>query len=407
MRVLYFHQHFSTRQGATGTRSYEFARRLIERGHSVTMVCGSAAVADSGLRGGDPRAARRGSVDGIDVIQLPLPYSNYDNMLKRAWIFLAFALRCIGLTFTEKYDIIFATSTPLTIAVPGICSRLFTRRPFIFEVRDLWPELPRAMGVVTNPVALTALGALEWLAYHSASHLIGLSPGICEGIRRRGVTAEKITLIPNGADIDLFRPAERGTRSRPLSENGPFIAMFSGAHGLANGLDAALDAAKVLLAWRRDDIKLVFTGDGARKPHLMERARREGLVNCVFLDPVPKLEMARKLAAADAGLMLLANIPSFYYGTSPNKFFDYIACGLPVINNYPGWLADMVAEWHCGIAIPPEDSEAFARALVSLRDNDKMREDMGNNARKLAEKQFDRSALAGQFVDLLERVSRR
>lgn len=399
MRVLYFHQHFSTRQGATGTRSYEFARRLIERGHGVTMVCGDAAVADSGLRGGT--GVRRGVVDGIDVIQLPLRYSNYDNIFKRSWTFLAFALRCIGLAVTEKYDVIFATSTPLTIAAPGIVSRLFTRRPFVFEVRDLWPELPRAMGVVTNPAALAALGALEWLAYHSAARVIGLSPGICEGVRRRGIEPERISLIPNGADLDLFHP--RGKEQRRSN----FVALFSGAHGLANGLDAALDAAKVLLDWRRNDIKLIFVGDGARKPHLVERARREGLVNCEFVNPVPKLEMAEMLASADAGLMLLANVPSFYYGTSPNKFFDYIAGGLPVINNYPGWLADMITEWRCGVVTPPGDAKALAHALVSLRDNDKMREDMGSNARKLAEKQFDRSALANQFAELLEREGQR
>lgn len=176
MKVLYFHQHFSTPEGSTGTRSYEMSQRLIARGHQVTMVCGSGQMAKSGLRGEPVNGMRRGLVDGIDVIELYLPYSNYDSLLRRSWIFLLFAWRSIGLALRLKYDLLFATSTPLTAGIPGVFASLLRRKPFVFEVRDLWPELPREMGVITNPVILGAMSVLEWLSYHTAKGSVGLSP---------------------------------------------------------------------------------------------------------------------------------------------------------------------------------------------------------------------------------------
>jgi len=206
MRVLYFHQHFSTPFGSTGTRSYEMAQRLIARGHAVTMVCGSGQMASSGLEGEPVDGMRRGGVDGIDVIELCLPYSNYDSFPKRAWIFFLYAWRSAKLALRLDYDLLFATSTPLTAGIPGIVMKLFRKKSFVFEVRDLWPELPREMGVITNPLILKAMDILEWLSYHSADACIGLSPGIVRGIIRRNIPASRAIMIPNGCDLELFKP---------------------------------------------------------------------------------------------------------------------------------------------------------------------------------------------------------
>jgi len=179
------------------------------------------------------------------------------------------------------------------------------------------------------------------------------------------------------------------------------VAVFTGAHGRANGLDAVLDAAAELRARHREDIRLLFIGDGALKPALVARAREEHLSNCLFLDPLPKVELSRLMSRADVGLMILANVPAFYYGTSPNKFFDYIASGLPVLNNYPGWLADLIAVHRCGLAVAPENPAAFADALMNLADNPHPRPVMGANPRPLARQEFDRPLLADRFVDWL------
>ena len=407
MHVLYCHQHFSTPSGSTGTRSYAMAQRLIACGHSVTMVCGSSQMASSGLAGLPVDGQRKGNVDGIDVIELCLPYSNYDSFLKRAWIFFLYAWSSVKLALRLDYDLLFATSTPLTAGIPGIVMKIFRKKPFVFEVRDLWPELPREMGVVTNPLILKAMDILEWLSYHSADACIGLSPGIVRGITRRNIPAPLVTMIPNGCDLELFKPAlHKGVENITGICKDDFIAIFCGAHGMANGLDAVLDAAKVLKLRNEQNIKLLFIGDGKLKPQLRERTRKEQLDNCVFCGPMPKRELAKITAAAHAGLMILADVPAFYYGTSPNKFFDYIASGLPVLTNYPGWLTEVIVKNDCGIAVPPADPEAFADALVTLRDNHDRRKRMGDNARALAECDFNREKLADQFVNFLKETQK-
>jgi len=151
-------------------------------------------------------------------------------------------------------------------------------------------------------------------------------------------------------------------------------------------------------------IKFVFVGDGKLRPHLIKRVEDEKLENCIFIDPVPRTELAELIQEADAGMMILDNIPAFYYGTSPNKFFDYISLGLPVLNNYPGWLARMIERNKCGIAVSPACPNTFADALIELSEDKETRLEMGRHARQLAEREFDRDQLATKFVDYLERL---
>lgn len=402
MRVLYFHQHFSTPQGASGTRSYEMARRLLERGHQVTLVCGSYGAGQTGLAQPFVMGVRRGSVDDIDVIEFELPYSNRDGFVRRTITFLKYAWRSVLLALRHDCDLVFATSTPLTAGIPGIAASVMRRKPFVFEVRDLWPELPRAMGVITNPLLLAAMSALEWASYHAARACIGLAPGIVAGIRRRGISADRVHLVPNGCDLELFGEAAVAPwRPEGVLET-DLMAVFTGAHGIANGLDAVLDAAAVLKGRNRNDIKLVMIGDGKLKPALMDRARREGLHNCIFHSPVPKIKLSGLMRSADVGLMILANVPAFYFGTSPNKFFDYIASGIPVLNNYPGWVAALIEEHRCGVSVPPGNAAAFADVLGKMADNRAALLEMGDNGRMLATREFDRRLLAERFVDVLE-----
>jgi len=402
MRILYFHQHFGTPQGSTGTRSYEFAKALVARGHRVTMVCGAFTLNGLSLPFDEERHWSRGDVEGIDVIALPLPYSNRDGLVKRALVFLKFAWRSTLLALKEDYDVLFATSTPLTAGIPGIVMKLLGRgKPFVFEVRDLWPELPRALGM-KNPFALAGMSVLEWLSYRLSDACVGLSPGIVEGIRRRSRKALPIAMIPNGCDLDLFHPSMRRELNLPGVGPGDFVAGFTGAHGIANGLDAVLDAGAELKRRGRKDIKIVLIGDGNQKDRLKKRSLSEGIDNVLFFPPVKKTEMARITASFDCGLMILANVEAFYYGTSPNKFFDYISAGIPVVNNYPGWLADLIGQNGCGIAVPPESASAFADALCLMADDPGRRGQMGQAGRRLAEREFNRAALADQFCRFLE-----
>lgn len=401
MKVLYFHQHFSTPQGSAGIRSYEMARRLLERGHRVTMVCGSYGGGETGLIGPFRNGCRRGMVDGIDIIEFDLAYSNSDGLVKRTMTFFQYAMRSIGLAFSEKYDVLFATTTPLTAGIPGIFARWLRGKPFVFEVRDLWPELPKAMGVIRNPIVLGLMSMLEWLSYHSAHRLIGLSPGIVEGIVRRGISRNRVALVPNGCDIGIFSAGIDAWRPDGVGKD-DLLAVFAGTHGVANGLDSVLDAAVELKRRGRSDIKLMLIGQGKLKSVLQKRAKQESLDNIVFHEPINKARLAGLMAGTDVGMQILANVPAFYYGTSPNKFFDYIAAGIPALINYPGWLAEKVRDNGCGFAVDPDNALAFVDALEKAACNRGELKEMGKRARALAEREFDRRILADKFVEWIE-----
>ena len=403
MKVLYFHQHFSTPAGSAGIRSYGMSRRLVNRGHQVTIICGSYLGSNTGLAGPFTNGQRRGFVDGIEVIELGLEYSNADGFTKRTFTFLKYVTRGLKLVFTEEYDLIFATTTPLTVGIPGIVARWLKSKPFVFEVRDLWPELPKAMGVITNPFALGLMSLLEWVSYHSAHHVVALSPGIAKGVEKRGIAPSKISLIANGCDFDIFDGDVESWRPEKISED-DLLVLFAGTHGIANGLVSVLNAARELKLRGRDDIKFLLIGQGKLKNALIDRADRDALCNIIFHDPVSKKRLAGLMSASDVGLQILANIPVFYYGTSPNKFFDYISASLPVLNNYPGWLADMIEINNCGFTIPPDDPVAFADALEDAASNRADLAIKGARGKKLAVLEFDRQKLADKWVDDLEAV---
>lgn len=405
MHVLYFHQHFSTPLGSAGTRSYEMAQALIRAGHSVTMVCGSYAQGNTGLNTSFEKGRRRGVIDGIDVIEFDLDYGNHMGFVQRLRVFLKFAIGSVGVALREPADVVFATTTPLTAGIPGIFARWLTRKPFVFEVRDLWPELPKAMGVITNPVVLWLMSALEWVSYRSADRLMGLSPGIVEGIAARGVDKSRIAMVPNGCDMDLFSATVESWRPKSVRDDQLF-AIFTGTHGNANGLDAVLNAAAVLKERGRDDIRIALVGQGREKPKLMAEAEERRLDNVLFLEPVPKTKLTGLMAGADLGLQVLRNVPAFYFGTSPNKFFDYISAGLPVLNNYPGWLAGLVGESDCGFAVPPDDPSAFADALIEAAEHRDALRQKGVNARELAQTRFARSELSDDWVQWVTGAAR-
>lgn len=405
MHVAYIHQHFSTRRGATGTRSYEMARRLIDAGHRVTMICGAYELSNAGSADSTTGAVSESEVDGIRVLRVNEPYTNRMGFMRRVKAFVRFSHTAAKLAGRLDADLVFATSTPLTVGLPGMKAAKRLGVPFVFEVRDLWPELPIALGVIRNPLLKRYLRRMERRIYFAASQIIALAPGIKEGIAATGFPNERISMIPNSCDLDVFVPGDAPLEDARFGTADDFRLVFTGAHGLANGLDAVLDAAAELKCRGVKGVRLVFIGDGGQRERLMERSRREGLgeLTC-WVKSMPKEELARILPRMDVGMMILKNVPAFYYSTSPNKFFDYIASGLPVLNNYPGWLAGLIEEHHCGVAVRPDDAEAFADAVLRLRDDRAALRTMGRRARLLAEAEFSRDGLGERFVKTLEQV---
>jgi glycosyltransferase involved in cell wall biosynthesis len=340
-------------------------------------------------------------IDGIDVIALPLRYSNHDGVGRRLITFFKYAFKSIKIALDFEYDVVFATSTPLTAALPGIFASWLKEKKFIFEVRDLWPELPRAMGM-KNPILLGGMWAIEGCAYRSSIACVGLSPGIVEGIQKRSRKNHPIVLIPNGCDLEIFKPHSKATIKIEGIKQGDFVAGFTGAHGKANGLDAIIEAARELKKRNIRNIKFLLIGDGSEKVRLQKIATQEQLDCIIFHPSISKLALAQIIAQLDCGLMFLDNIPAFYDGTSPNKFFDYISAGIPVINNYPGWLAEIIKQHRCGVVVAPSDTSGLVNSLLELYSKPELCNHMGQASRQLAETQFSRSFLTKQFCEFIE-----
>jgi glycosyltransferase involved in cell wall biosynthesis len=297
-----------------------------------------------------------------------------------------------------QYDTLFASSTPLTVGIPGIFAKWIRGKKFVFEVRDLWPELPKAMGVIKNPFVLWLMGILEYLCYHSADKLIGLSGGISNGIAKRGINISKIATIPNGCDLDVFQTQSERFYINGVNES-DFLCLYSGTHGIANGLDIVIDVARILHDSKNNSIKFILVGDGRCKPNLINRARKEGIQNVIFLDPINKRDLSRLMSTCDIGMQLLANVPAFYYGTSPNKFFDYLSVGLPVLNNYPGWIADMIRNHNCGVVVSANNPSDFSEKLIHLEKEKYKLPELSANAKALAINEFDRDKLSKKWVE--------
>ncbi len=398
MKILYIIQHFNIPTGSAGIRPYKMAKALVANGHEVTIVCGSYDGAKTGLDGEFSKGKRIGFYEGIEIIEFDIKYSNKFSFLKRTWVFLLYVWKTVWLALFYRYDVLFASTTPLTVGIPGIFARLLRGKKFVFEVRDLWPELPKAMGVIKNPIILWLMGLLEFLCYHSASKLIGLSDGIAKGIMSRGIKPDKIAIIPNGCDLDIFN-SNYGRMKINEVQDSDFLCLYSGTHGVANGLDILIDVATNLTKRGNKTIKFVLVGDGKLKSGLIKKTNEQKLKNILFLDPLNKAELSKLMNSCNIGMQLLANIPAFYYGTSPNKFFDYISVGLPVLNNYPGWISELISKNNCGVTVLPDNPEGFADCLVKLELEKFKLTEMSVNARKLAETHFDRNILSNKWVE--------
>ncbi len=401
MRILYIHQFFATRESSLGLiRSYEFARRWIAEGHEVTVITSSSRLPEEF----DRKLFAEGVIDGIRVRSVRVRYSNYMGYARRMW---SFALFTIGATFlaatSGKHDVVFATSTPLTVGIPGWVAAALTRTPFVFEVRDLWPEAAIQMGALKRDGLIArAAKLLERFLYRKAKHVIALSPGMAEGVLAEGVPAERVHMIPNSADLDLFYPAPKDhafLTSLGVPE-GAFVVGYAGAIGPSNAVEAQVpEAARTLHERGRDDIVFVIAGDGKCLPKLREMV--EGLPNVRLVGSLPKKDVPVLTRSADVLMTLFADVP-ILATNSPNKFFDGLASGRPMIVNSNGWTKDLVEQNRCGVYVPAGDGVALADAIERLAADRDLLEEMGRNARRLAEERFSRDDLADQALAVLK-----
>ena len=414
MKILYIHQHFCIPDGTSGTRSYENAKKLISNGHDVTVLCGQSENLATGIEQNNFKfGIRTGQFDSINIIQVKSSYSNKLGALKRIISFLYFSLVSIYYSLRLKYDVMYATSTPLTVAIPGILLKMLRLKKFTFilEIRDLWPEFVEATGFIKNKYLIKLIGILEKLAYKYADYGVALSPGMHDGIMRFGTLNKSNTImIPNGCDTEFFNVTPKNIcdvlsdyASREVISNlkDKKIAVYAGTHGLANNLSYVLKAAKYLNETNKN-IAFVFIGDGAEKEKLIQLNNRMQLSNCFFIKPIPKNKLRNVFASSDVGIMSLLDLQSFYYSTSPNKFFDYMASGLPVVCNTPGWVADIISENSCGFLADPNEPRIYADMINRvLQQGDRKTNSLARNTKNVA-MSFSRSKLTDRLAHFIE-----
>ncbi|GLX99764.1 MULTISPECIES: glycosyltransferase family 4 protein [Actinoplanes] len=403
MRIVYIHQYYCNPSMAGGIRSYEQARRLVARGHTVDVITTDITPGDRELGW---RVTRE---DGVTVHWFRVPYSNDMSYARRLRAFAEFMVLAAVKAARLRADLVFATSTPLTVAVPGVIAAKLRRAPFVFEVRDLWPEVPIEMGALRNPVARRLAGALANFAYRNASEVIALSPGMAAGVLARRPQTPT-TVIPNAADLELFAVGdEQVRRFRAGHEwlgDRPLI-VYTGALGAVNGVDYLVRAAHRMRELD-PDVRVLIVGHGKEWEPTKRLAADLGLLDETvrMWEKVPKSELPVILGAATMSTSFVRPIRGLW-DNSANKFFDALAASRPIAINYGGWQAEMLRDSGAGLVLDPEDTGAAAELLVKhVRDDDWL-ERARAASHRLAVEQFSRDMLFDRFEAVLHRSAPR
>lgn len=398
MNIIYLHQYFNTPSMSGGTRSYEMAKRLIESGHEVHMIT-------SWTKETDQDDWFYELIDGIHVHWLPNPYSNKMSFKRRLMAFSKFAIAATRKAISIKNsDIIFATSTPLTIAFPGVIASKVKKIPMVFEVRDLWPEVPIAMGVLNKPYQIYLAKLLEKWAYNNSEHVIALSSGMKEGVIQAGYPDNKVTVIPNSSDNSLFEVSD--------AEYDSFIAknkwlptgnslIYTGTFGVVNNVIIAVDIA-VELKKRNSDISIVLIGDGIQYDEIIDYAENKGVLNkSIFIKKqVPKQEIPFYLKYASIASSFAIDLPAIQ-ANSANKFFDALAASKPILINYGGWQKDIIEKNQCGVVAWKKTIPEIVDELESFLYDEKIYKQACINSKQLALNEFSRDNLAKKLQTVL------
>ncbi len=407
MHILYVSQYFPPEMGAPSARVYDLAKQWVRQGHEVTVLTafphhpvGIKRPKDRGV------ITRRETVDGIDVVRSYVFAVPNRGTVKRMISYASFMISAIviGLFRTGQPDIVIATSPQLLCGAAGYVLARLKRRPFVLEVRDLWPESMLATEVVKSENAIVR--GLKWLARHLYVHsdrIVTVGEGYAAGIHELyGISRKKMSVVHNGIDVELFVPGNRDNDlRREYGWDDKFIALYLGTHGMAHALETVLEVART---FRDDPTKLfVLVGEGAEKDKLKALAAEWELPNVQFIDQQPRDRVIRLYAACDVGIVCLRNSPRFQE-VLPSKIFEYLGMERPIVLSVEGEAARLVRDAGAGVCIPPEDADAMAEAIEHLAGQPEKLAAMGRSGRDYVREHFDRRNLAKKYLDILETV---
>ena len=413
MHILLIHQAFAALDEPGGTRHHELARYLAAQGHRVTVITSPVSYLTGDhtsppspsptKRGGSVIPAGVGERGEVRILRAYTYRALHRSFVHRVLAFFSFMATSffIGLG-VKNVDLVWGSSPPIFQGWTAWMLARLKRVPFLFEVRDLWPEFAIAVGVLKNPLLIRMSLWLEHFLYRHADRVMVNSPGFIAHVTEGG--AKRVELVPNGADPEMFDPANDGIAFRMIHHlENKFVVLYAGAHGMSNDLGVVLESARLLTD--RPEVRIVFLGDGKEKPNMQKQAAEMGLTNVLFLPSIPKAEMAVALAGTDACIAILKPLDE-YKTTYPNKVFDYMAAGRPVVLAIDGVIREVVEAAGCGIFVQPGTPSALAEVIRTLATDKEKSRRMGLAGRKYLEKHFSRSVIAEKLVRVLEEMKK-
>jgi len=407
MHILFLTDNFPPETNAPASRTHEHTRRWAAAGHRVTVVTTAPNFpAGKIFEGYHNRLWQRERIDGVEVIRLWTYITANEGFLRRTLDYVSFMVSAILATpFLPRPDVIVSTSPQFfTPCAAYVVSRL-KRRPWVFELRDLWPDSIVAVGAMKETLLIRALRKLEYFLYRKATRIVSVTQSFREILSKNGIDLGKIEVVPNGADLEAYRPGERSEMlAQKFGCKGKFVAAYVGTIGLAHGLGTLLDAAEQLR--EREDIAFILVGAGAEEKALMAEAGRRSLDNVHFAGSVSKVEVRDYWRFCDVALVLLRDSPLFRH-VLPSKIFEAMSTERPIILGVKGESEGVLKEAKAGIPIPPEDSRALAEAILQLANNREQRVAMGKAGREFVISRFNRDVLATRMLAVLDQAARR
>jgi glycosyltransferase involved in cell wall biosynthesis len=394
MKILYFYQYFSTLKGSWGTRVYEFGSDWVKEGHQLTVV--TCLYSKSDLKA--KKFIEDQFFNGIHVKVINIKLNNKDKTIKRIWTFIIYCLISSWYAIKLKADVVIASSGPITVGIPGLIARYVRNRKLIFEVRDIWPQGAIELGVIKNKLLIYLSYWLEERCYRASSHIITLSPGMKSYIFER-FKLTNITSVTNSANFDLFG----------IKVNNPVlpdfftthkVAIYYGNIGLVNNSILLIKAARLLKEMGINDIIILLIGDGKEKDCLLNEASRQSLDNFKIFPLMSKTELVQLVQNSFISIVPLKGTP-ILDTSSPNKLFESLASGIPVIQNTKGWISDMLKDNNLGFTVDADDPKELVEKLIYLKDNTNIYNTMCNNCKSYALKNFDKTVLAKRMLNAI------
>jgi glycosyltransferase involved in cell wall biosynthesis len=402
MHILFLTDNFPPEVNAPASRTFEHTREWVKAGHKVTVItCVPNFPKGKVFDGYRNRLWQREDVAGIDVLRVWSYISPNEGFVLRVADYISFMLSStVGAWFTKNVDVVIGTSPQFfTVCSAYLVSR-FKGIPFVFELRDLWPDSIKAVGVTSNSVILRVLKNVEYFLYKRSDSIIAVTHSFKRHLVKNGIPERKIHVVTNGVNISHFKPVERDqTLIKSLGLEGRFICGYIGTLGMAHGLETLLDAAEHLLREGNLDVCILFLGDGSCKASLKSDAQRRGLTNVVFIDTVSKTDVVRYWSILDISIIHLR--PSdIFENVIPSKIFESMAMGVPLVHGVPGESAEIVQREEVGIVFRSGDFRALSECILTLRRHNEIRKDFSAKCLKAAQK-YNRVTLAADILSVI------